>query len=158
MLGPRPRGPSGRTSSGAWGAWAGTRASRASPPSPTKGRFARATAAAGVRLESLRAQLEAGTGDAGRAALEWGRLSDEADRLSLAFEPLVRGFARVSAAARGTVVEGAGVRETFKGIAEAAGLSPRVRGNRLLDELAEAVWWSIPACAGKPGPKRAKTG
>ena len=39
---------------------------------------------------------------------------------------------------------------TAPGLLCCPGLSPRVRGNPLNVSLALSLWWSIPACAGKP--------
>lgn len=81
--------------------------------------FAAETVRVGTALDSLRAQLDAGVGSAALQG-EWRRLREEADRLGLAFRPLAAGYARITAASRGTLLEGRAIEDVFTGITEAA--------------------------------------
>jgi len=74
-----------------------------------------------LALEPIEGRLRAVTGSALIARLELERLSKMALGLGLDFKSLAEGFSRLSAAARGTSLEGEGIRKVFDAIAKTAG-------------------------------------
>ncbi len=82
--------------------------------------FAKASAQAAMETQRTVRALEYATGSAegGAAALRF--VKDEAERLGLALPTASREFAKMSAAARGTALEGKVTRDIFIGVSEAA--------------------------------------
>ena len=88
----------------------------------------------GVRWEAMRSAMTAATGSAADARRELGFVRTEADRLGLSHFELARSYTRLTAAARGTVLEGQASRDIFTAVAEAArvmGLSAEESGGAL---------------------------
>ncbi len=75
---------------------------------------------AGVKMEAFGAQLKAATGSGEKAAESLTFIRAEADRLGLPMDTLAGGFAKLAAAAKGTVLEGKPLQDIFSGISEAA--------------------------------------
>lgn len=73
---------------------------------------------ASIAMDGYTRALEAVTGGAAQAASELKFLRAEANRVGVEFQPLVREFAKLAAAARHTSLEGDGVRDTFTSIIE----------------------------------------
>lgn len=71
-------------------------------------------------LEPIEGRLRAVTGSALLARLELERLRKLALNLGLSVDSLSDGFSRLAAAARGTSLEGEGIRRVFDGVAKAA--------------------------------------
>lgn len=84
---------------------------------------------AGLDLERIQSTLRAGVG-AQQAGAELSFLRQEAERLGLVFAPLADQYAKLSAASRGTALEGEGVRQIFQGVSEAAAVL-RLRGDQV---------------------------
>jgi tape measure domain-containing protein len=82
--------------------------------------FGRAVLDAGVAMDSLQRSFVAISGSQGGAAATLGFLRDEADRLGQSFYELAPQFKNISAAARGTALEGAGIQNVFSSIVEAS--------------------------------------
>ncbi len=74
-----------------------------------------------LSLETVEGRLRAVTGSALLAKIELRSLMDLSLRLGLNLKALSDGFSRLSAAARGTSLEGEGIRKVFDAIAKAAG-------------------------------------
>lgn len=75
---------------------------------------------ASIEMDKIEGQLRAATGSAAGAREEFRFIREESDRLGLALGESASGYARVAAAARGTKLEGEGVRDIFTGIATAS--------------------------------------
>jgi tape measure domain-containing protein len=73
-----------------------------------------------VKSEQMNNTLKAVTGSSAAAAQEFDFVRQEAQRLGLDLQRNVSDYAKLSAAAKGTVLAGEGVRDIFKGIAEAS--------------------------------------
>ena len=82
--------------------------------------FAFETVQAGIAAESLAASMRAATGTAATAARELAFVDVEATRLGLDLPTAERAFVSLTAAARGTRLEGAATRDIFTAVAEAA--------------------------------------
>lgn len=80
--------------------------------------FAAAAFDASATAQKLAASLNFTTG--GNAARELAFLRDTTDRLSLNFDASAKSFSGFAASARGTSLEGQGVRDVFEGVATAA--------------------------------------
>ena len=76
------------------------------------------TVNAAISFERITNALEAATGSAEAGAAAYGFVRDEAIRLGIDLEPAAQGFAQLSAAAQGTVLQGEGVRDIFSAVAE----------------------------------------
>jgi tape measure domain-containing protein len=74
---------------------------------------------AGIAMDRLVKGMSAATGSAQAAAGEMRWLREESDRLGLSFVGQAEGYKGLAAAARGTSLEGQGVREIYVAIAEA---------------------------------------
>ncbi len=74
----------------------------------------------GIRAEQMRNSLAAATGTIEDATNAEGFQRQESERLGLVFEDQLVNYKKIAAAARGTKMEGEGVKEMFSGIAEAA--------------------------------------
>jgi len=75
---------------------------------------------AAVEMEGLQASMEAVTGSSEAAAREFAYVRKEAQRLGLPLAETTRQYLGIMAAARGTKLEGEGVRKIFSAISEAA--------------------------------------
>ena len=99
-------------------------------------RLAVEVVAAGTNMESLAASMRSAVGgDAALAAQELSFVAREAERLGIDLPAAEQGFVKLSAAARGTSLEGTAAREIFIGIAEAAramGLSTEQQSGALI--------------------------
>ena len=98
------------------------------------GVLVRNVARAGVQWQSLRSAMTAATGTAAAAARELGFVRAEANRLGLSQVALARSYTRLTAAARGTVLEGQASRDIFTAVAEASrvmGLTAEEAGGAL---------------------------
>ncbi len=84
------------------------------------GLFLRDVTRAALSMERIRNGLEAATGSAEAAEREFQFVAAEAERLGLDLETAAQQFAQLAASARGTALEGQGVRDIFSAIAEAA--------------------------------------
>ena len=73
------------------------------------------------QLEGMQLGLELITGSAEAAAAEMAFVRDEAQRLGIDVLPATKAFLDLSAAAKGTALEGEGTREIFSAIAQAMG-------------------------------------
>ena len=82
--------------------------------------FAIETVQAGIAAESLAASMRAATGTAATAGRELAFVDVEAARLGLDLPTAERAFVSLTAAARGTRLEGAAARDIFTALAEAA--------------------------------------
>nr|VFK32853.1 MAG: tape measure domain-containing protein [Candidatus Kentron sp. MB]VFK35560.1 MAG: tape measure domain-containing protein [Candidatus Kentron sp. MB]VFK77393.1 MAG: tape measure domain-containing protein [Candidatus Kentron sp. MB] len=71
-------------------------------------------------IEKAGKALKFATGDVIAAKEAFAYASEEADRLGVALMPAVQSFGRLSAAARGTVMEGRNTKEMFEAIMEAS--------------------------------------
>lgn len=80
----------------------------------------REIARAGLELERWRDALRAATGSAAAGAKELVFLRTEAERLGLDLASLVQGFTKLTAASRGTILEGRKTRDIFRAVAEAS--------------------------------------
>ena len=98
-------------------------------------RLAVETVAAGTEMESLAASMRAAVGgDAALAARELSFVARQAERLGIDLPTAERGFVKLSAAARGTALEGEQTRQIFLGVAEASramGLSAEAQSGAL---------------------------
>ena len=97
-------------------------------------RLGRGIAQAALDMESLERALATVTGSAAAAGRELVFVRDVSARLGLDLETSVRQFAALAAAARGTSLAGAGVRQIFEAVAQAAtvlGLSSDQLGGAL---------------------------
>ncbi len=97
-------------------------------------RLGRGIAQAALDMESLERALATVTGSAAAAGRELVFVRDVSTRLGLDLETSVRQFAALAAAARGTSLAGAGVRQIFEAVAQAAtvlGLSSDQLGGAL---------------------------
>lgn len=72
------------------------------------------------RMNTVRRSLEFAAGGAKAGAVEFAFLSAEAKRLGFDLQSSAQGFAMLSAAARGTALEGKGARDIFSSVSEAA--------------------------------------
>lgn len=72
-----------------------------------------------IRFDQLRGMLKYVTGDFRAADREMAYAADVADRLKINVLVATEAYAKLAAAAKGTALEGAGVREVFEGIATA---------------------------------------
>jgi len=75
---------------------------------------------AGVRMEGLRNALKAVSGSAELAGEALAFVREESDRLGLNFVESADAFSKLAAAAKGTALEGQGVRDIFTAVAEAS--------------------------------------
>lgn len=75
---------------------------------------------AGYRLDSINRSLSFAAGGAKEGAKEFGYLKDEAKRLGFSLMESAGSYAQLTAAAKGTNLEGKGTRDIFSGISEAA--------------------------------------
>jgi tape measure domain-containing protein len=75
---------------------------------------------ANTKLQSWRYGLEAATGSQGAAAEALAFVRAESQRLGLSLSDSATAFTRLSAATKGTALEGVGAQKVFTGIAEAA--------------------------------------
>lgn len=75
---------------------------------------------AGLAADRMTQSLTAATGSAFNASRELIFLRQEAERIGINFEEAAQGFTRMAAAARGTALEGRGIREVFTAVAEAS--------------------------------------
>lgn len=82
--------------------------------------FAKEALNAGIAMDSLQRSFVAISGSQGGAAATLGFLRDEADRLGKSFYDLAPQFKNISAAARGTALEGAGIQKVFSSVVEAS--------------------------------------
>ncbi|MGH7310678.1 MAG: tape measure protein, partial [Candidatus Rokuibacteriota bacterium] len=82
--------------------------------------LARSVFAVGLETDQLQRQLKFASGGAVQAQADFAFLRAEAERLGLDFRTAARAFAGFSAAARGTSLEGQGVRDVFTAVAEAS--------------------------------------
>lgn len=97
--------------------------------------LARDAAQAGLALDRMQRALLAATGSSAGAADGMAFVRAEAQRLGLDLESAGQQFASLSAAARGTALEGQGARDIFSAVAEAStvmGLSADQAGGALL--------------------------
>lgn len=83
-------------------------------------RLVKDAANAGLALERMQRALLAATGSASAAAEELAFVRSEAERLGLDLESAGAQFASLAAAAKGTALEGAGARDIFSSVSEAA--------------------------------------
>ena len=83
-------------------------------------RFAVETVQAGIAAESLTLAMRAATGDAGAAAAELAFVDVEAARLGISLPIAEQAMVRLTAATRGTRLEGAATRDIFSALAETA--------------------------------------
>jgi tape measure domain-containing protein len=83
-------------------------------------RLVKDAANAGLALERMQRALLAATGSASGAAAELAFVRSEAERLGLDLESAGAQFASLAAAAKGTALEGAGARDIFSAVSEAA--------------------------------------
>lgn len=74
---------------------------------------------AALGMEKINAMLKSATGSAEEAGLAYQFIRQEANRLGLDIETSAKSFAKFSASARGTSLEGEGVQKVFTGVAEA---------------------------------------
>lgn len=75
---------------------------------------------AGIAMERMTTALTAATGSSELAGVEFGFVSDEADRLGLNLETAAGAFSKISASAKNTKLEGQGTRDIFTAVAEAS--------------------------------------
>lgn len=73
-----------------------------------------------LQFERIDATLQASSGSAAGAREEWQFLRTEADRLGLQLSSTALAYSRLSAAAKGTELEGQATREIFLSVAQAA--------------------------------------
>jgi len=85
------------------------------------GRFVSAMVAAEKSTVKVFNALEVGTGSAEKAREEFEFIEEEADRLGLSLQKVSEDYAKLTAATKGTSIEGAQTREIFLATAEAAG-------------------------------------
>lgn len=71
-------------------------------------------------FQSMQISLNAATGGISRGAEAYSFLRKESEKLGLVFTDQIKGFSRIASAARGTALEGDGVREIYLAIAEAS--------------------------------------
>ncbi len=83
------------------------------------GVFVRDSGRAALAQDRYNRALKFGAGDARRMAFEQNFLRQKSEELGLVFLDQVSGFSKLTAAARGTKLEGQGVREVWLGLAEA---------------------------------------
>ncbi|MDV2993200.1 MAG: hypothetical protein N4J56_002854 [Chroococcidiopsis sp. SAG 2025] len=76
--------------------------------------------ATSVNFEKLNRTLQVVTGSTTAAARELAYVGEVTKRLSLPIEETTRGYIQMTAAAKGTILEGEGVRQIFTGIAAAS--------------------------------------
>lgn len=79
----------------------------------------RALVRARFAMDSIESSLRVATGSATAAAKEFGFVRQEAERLGLDLRSTAKDYAQLSAASRGTAVEGEATREIFLGVVEA---------------------------------------
>lgn len=82
--------------------------------------FTRNTIQTGLAFEKIQIGLETALGSAKKAKDEFAFLSTELDRLGLPILSTTDAFTKLAASARGTRLEGQGVRDLFIGLSEAA--------------------------------------
>ena len=82
--------------------------------------LARVTIQAGLALDKIEGTFRAATGSMGAAREEFIFVRKVAHELGLSLEPAALQFAKLTAAARGTVLEGKPAREIFEGLSIAA--------------------------------------
>lgn len=75
---------------------------------------------AGLQMEKMTSKLMAATGSAEAAAIEMRFLNHEVDRLGLQLSSAGDDFGTLAASAKGTAMEGKGVRDIFLAVAEAS--------------------------------------
>ena len=75
---------------------------------------------AGVQMESLRATMGFAIGDTNRVGRELEFVRTQAERLGLDLLTSAQGFTQLTAAAKGTALEGEALRELFLGVSEAS--------------------------------------
>lgn len=75
---------------------------------------------AGLAMERIRLGLTAATGSAEGAAREMQFLRDESERLGLSLEQVAGSYVKLSAASKGTILEGQETRKIFTAISEAS--------------------------------------
>ena len=81
--------------------------------------------AASTQMTSLHNSFKAITGSSTQATATLTMLREESTRIGVSFVDAAKSFQGMSAAAKGTVLEGEGVREIFLGIAEASRVAGR---------------------------------
>jgi len=74
---------------------------------------------AGIQMDTFRKTMTAATGSATKAKTEFAFLRKESERLGLVFTDQISSYAQLTAAAKGTALEGKGIRDAFTGISEA---------------------------------------
>ncbi len=84
------------------------------------GLFVRSASNAALAQDRYNRTLRFGAGSLRQAAFETNFLRQKSEELGLVFVDQVRGYARIAAAAKDTVLEGRQVRELWLGLAEAA--------------------------------------
>lgn len=87
------------------------------------GAFTILTAAAGrtaLVIENIEARFKAATGSAAGAALEFRYVSELSNRLAIQLQATAAGYSRLTAASRGTNLEGKATRKIFEGVAVAS--------------------------------------
>ncbi|NOQ31518.1 MAG: tape measure protein [Helicobacteraceae bacterium] len=82
--------------------------------------FSREIVTTGIAFESLRDSLSAATGGVHQGARALSFLKEETERLGTSFEPSIRGFKDLSAAAEGTTLNTQTIRDIFTGVSEAS--------------------------------------
>ncbi|WAR42938.1 tape measure protein [Methylomonas rapida] len=75
---------------------------------------------AGVKMEAIKSQLDAVTGSGAKTADALKYIQDESNRLGQRTDVMSEGFAKLAAAAKGTALEGAPLKEVFSAVAEAS--------------------------------------
>jgi tape measure domain-containing protein len=81
---------------------------------------ARQISDAGIKMQGFERAFRAATGSTEAGAAEMQFVRKEADRLGLSFEGAAGGYAKLSAAAKGTAIEGAQARDIFTAVSEAS--------------------------------------
>lgn len=75
---------------------------------------------AATRLQALQTSMRVLTGSSGAAQVSLGFVRQEANRLGIHFETAARGFQQLTAAARGTALEGQKTRDIFTAVTSAS--------------------------------------
>lgn len=75
---------------------------------------------AGLKMESVKSQLNAVTGSGEKTADALKYLHDESNRLGQRTDVMAEGFAKLAAAAKGTALEGQPLKDVFSAVAEAS--------------------------------------
>jgi len=75
---------------------------------------------AGVDMQRIKISMESALGSASAAGDALAYVRGESNRLGLSFQEQSRSFTKLAAAAKGTALEGQGVRDIFTAVAEAA--------------------------------------